>query len=368
MASTHSMEESDEPQEHVMPPASKKRKSSAVQFSEGASSSYFHPTHLSTRAQRQKLHLAKPSVQLLPWETREDMPESISRFFGELLDQLDSPLSGSLMRLLKAHELRSAEVPELLEGLQQQDARLWRHVRSIVDASNRFFTVSGNETQWTEVVRPLLAQGMGEVVPIKTTPIGPRSLIPTLANNPIAFKKVDFAVVFSETYTNLNNLYKRIGIRHPGLTLCQSEDLVISQRSQFAAIEITSPDGSYYAASIQLAVWLSAGLKKMRQLKEQASGTDDETAASYEPLMPFVGIIVTGCVWNLHLADKAEDGTVHIYGPLIIGDTATSRGVLRINAALDYIRTWGEEAYYPWLKAKILEPLAGDETTTVGSV
>ncbi|KAK2813979.1 hypothetical protein FQN50_000383 [Emmonsiellopsis sp. PD_5] len=375
MASTHSMEESGESQEHAPPPPSKKRKASTVQFPEAethtgkSSTSYFHLAHLSTRAQRQKLHLAQPSVQLLPWETKEAMPEGVSRFFSEVLDKLDSPLSSSLLRLLQAKELRSPDIPALLEDLTQQDHELWRNIRYIVDASNRSFEVAGDETRWTEVVRPLIVHGMGgekndlfEVIPIQTTPIGPRSLIPTLADKPIAFKEIDLAVVFSEANTDLNNLYKRIGIRHPGLTLCQSEDLLLSQCSQFTAIEIKSPDGSYYAASIQLAVWLSAGLEKMRQLREQAAGIDNKTGASYEPLMPFVGIIVTGCVWNLHLADKAEDGTVRIYGPLIIGDTATSRGVLRINAALDYVRTWGEEVYYPWLKAKILEPLASDET------
>ena len=48
-----------------------------------------------------------------------------------------------------------------------------------------------------------------------------------------------------------------------------------------------------------------------------------------------------------------------IYGPLVIGDTMTTRGTFRVMAALGYLRTWAEETYHPWLLDNILLPLAG---------
>lgn len=49
-----------------------------------------------------------------------------------------------------------------------------------------------------------------------------------------------------------------------------------------------------------------------------------------------------------------------IYGPLLIGDTTTRQGIFRVVAALQAIRAWGEEVYYPWIRDHVLKPLAGE--------
>lgn len=127
---------------------------------------------------------------------------------------------------------------------------------------------------------------------------------------------------------------------HPGLHLSQSDEAAIFFSCQLAAVEIKSPDGSYYGASVQLAIWLAAGLEKMRQLKELAAaasaasaGTSSPLAASSSapvpasggaapvpgagdapdhasPLLTYPGIAVVGQAWYLHLATKSADGTV----------------------------------------------------------
>lgn len=58
-----------------------------------------------------------------------------------------------------------------------------------------------------------------------------------------------------------------------------------------------------------------------------------------------------------------------IYGPRLIGDTSDRSGIFRILAALDAIRSWGEDIYYPWLRSHILMPLAGrtDQGTTTAT-
>lgn len=35
-----------------------------------------------------------------------------------------------------------------------------------------------------------------------------------------------------------------------------------------------------------------------------------EDPDSHKPLLPFVGIVINGCVWSLHMAEKTENDTV----------------------------------------------------------
>lgn len=147
--------------------------------------------------------------------------------------------------------------------------------------------------------------------------IGPSSLIPTRHGKPIAFKKVDLAIVFSEK--DLERAKLNSAVREHFEELCQSEDGKLRRVCQFAAIDMKSPDGSYYGASVQLGIWLAAGLEKTRELKAAAAArrvaAASQTASPIEetPLLPYVGIAVVGHVWNLHLGSKAADGTVVSY-------------------------------------------------------
>lgn len=150
----------------------------------------------------------------------------------------------------------------------------------------------------------------------RTVSIGPPSLIPTVADEPLAFKKVDLAIIFSDSEPDLNMLYSKIMEKDAVSELCQSEDPTLCEFCQFGAIEVKSPDGSYYGASVQLAIWLAAGLEKTRQLRKFATAKDHDhitrlkAASQEEPLLPNVGISVNGHVWNLHVAWKGIDGAV----------------------------------------------------------
>lgn len=150
----------------------------------------------------------------------------------------------------------------------------------------------------------------------QNVPIGLPSLIPTVGDEPLAFKKVDLAVVFSDSEPDLDMLCTKAMKKNAALELSQSEDGTLGGFCQFAAIAIKSPDGSYYKASVQLGIWLAAGLEKSRQLRElaatknQAPATQTQEASQEEYLLPYVGISVHGHVWNLHLAWKGLDGAV----------------------------------------------------------
>lgn len=116
------------------------------------------------------------------------------------------------------------------------DVELWSLVCSVVKASNETFTSTGNEVDWTSVVLPLLGKCIGSekgdlsqvkfmygdpvyIVVIltlltdhsrfsQTVAISPASLIPTLRGRPLAFKKMDLAIGFSNTHQTLKGLYK----------------------------------------------------------------------------------------------------------------------------------------------------------------
>lgn len=121
----------------------------------------------------------------------------------------------------------------------------------------------------------------------------------------------------------MQQMYDQITRRYPGLHFSQSDDGTICRFFQLAAVEVKSPDGSYYGSSVQLAIWLAAGLEKMRLLQAQAaatshfsnatsapSGGGDEEVAAHPLLMPYPGIAVVGQAWYLHLATKADNGAV----------------------------------------------------------
>ena len=249
---------------------------------------------------------------------------------------------------LKAWELgRSDEVD--LASVDDGDASLWRMATSVVDESNLAFTLFAGESGWSKDVVSRLLEGVffkghggtfevrdvyvlvsfmidscGDCIGYvlicfsfsQTVGISPAELIPTLDGKPIAFKKVDHAVVLSFFQNEMRPTYDAIRKRHPLLSLCQSEDPELTRFVQFAAVEVKSPDGSYYGASVQLAVWMAAGLQRMSELREMARSNEieSESEASADgdrtSIPPYIGIAVTGHVWNLHLAGKDQDGTV----------------------------------------------------------
>jgi hypothetical protein len=160
---------------------------------------------------------------------------------------------------------------------------------------------------------------MDSAIKSPTASISP-SLIPTFSGRPFAFKKVGIAVVLSDSIKEVELLYTAVTRRHPELFLSQSHDGPIRRLCQLAAIEIKSPDGSYYGSSVQLAIWLAAGLENVRRLRVQAATTDDSLGttsargdgSAEEPtqLLPYPGISVVGQAWYVHLATKGEAGTV----------------------------------------------------------
>ncbi|KAK2804829.1 hypothetical protein FQN51_001471 [Onygenales sp. PD_10] len=318
----------------------------------------------SVRVQRQDLRAAKPKVIFASLVLEnQDRPTEVKNFIAQLVDRVENAVPDSLRTRLMAQQQDNNHIQQ--PQPTPADAELWARARDVANLTANALEQSGDESQWTGVAMRLLEMTFAQagalfgIVPIPSVSISPQSLLPTFSGHPFAFKKVDAAVVLSTSNTEVRPLDEEIVTRHPELHFSQSDDATMSRLFQLAAIEVKSPDGSYYGASMQMALWLAAGLEKVRLLRAEAVATGDEEAAESN-LLPYPGIAVVGQAWYLHLATKKADGTVVIHGPWMMGDTTNLWGIFRLMAALETIRTWGESTYYPWLRDRILKPLAGE--------
>ncbi|KAK2805304.1 hypothetical protein FQN50_006205 [Emmonsiellopsis sp. PD_5] len=344
--------------------------------------------HPSSRYLRQDLEVATPAVIFAAVDGTREKPQGVVELITTVLDSMDKAIPGPL-------RLRLLGTPTD-EGVTPEMEALWTQVEQILSEANRQLEESGDEGDWTCVIRSVLnaaldtKQSLFTVKNIQTTLISPTSLIPVLQNKPFAVKKIDMSISLSGARRDLRNLYLSIRKRHSGLNLSQIEDPKTHHSVQFAGIEVKSPDGSYYDASIQLAIWLAAGLQKLTYLRELADSVvspssvpvgigapadraTDVPSDSMGRLPPYLGIAIVGHSWYVHMGSKEADGTVIIYGPLLIGDTTNRWGIIRLLAALRAIQNWGETVWFPWITEHILQPLAShdpsplDEEVAAGS-
>ena len=145
-----------------------------------------------------------------------------------------------------------------------------------------------------------------------TARIFDNSLVPHIGSQPVTFKKVDIAVSFSDEGDKAKQVLKKVWSKHPMVPLCQTDDPRIAYLPQLLAIEVKPHDGSYCESSLQLGIWMAAGLERICQLRTLASqrppsiGTEQQSGH----IPPLVGVTVVGHVWSLHLTSKDETGLV----------------------------------------------------------
>ncbi|KAK2779918.1 hypothetical protein FQN52_002316 [Onygenales sp. PD_12] len=345
-------------------------------------SSYLNSaSHPSSRFQREELEVTTPPVIFAAADGAGAEPQGVAELITTVLGSIDTAIPGPLrLRLLG----RPTD-----EGVTPDIENLWTQAGEILIEANRQLEEHGDENDWTYVTRSVLNAVLDREDPLFTA-FYFLKLLTLLQNKPFAVKKIDMSISLYGARQDLRNLYLSIRKRHGHLNLSQIEDPKTHHSFQFAGIEVKSPDGSYYGASVQLAIWLAAGLQKLTELRELADSvaspssvsvgigapTDpltNEPSDSVDPHPPYLGIAVVGHSWYVHMGSKEADGTVIIYGPILIGDTTNRWGVIRLLAALRVIRDWGETSWLPWITKHILLPLAGhtpsplDEGAAAGS-
>ncbi|TQV94145.1 hypothetical protein IF1G_07024 [Cordyceps javanica] len=196
---------------------------------------------------------------------------------------------------------------------------------------------------------------------------------------PTVSKKVDFCVFIDPIGDRSLPPTFQAGVEHARAAL----PLGIVSFTDFAplydrfvalSIETKKPSENLEAAELQLGVWDMARWSLLRRLVElrllsatTTTTTDqdvDEAAASLDKetvqaqLPEFLpGIIVQGHDWLLVVTTIEGEKTV-LWQKLMIGSTATARGVYQIVRTLQLLETWTREMHWPWLRG-VVEGIAG---------
>lgn len=99
----------------------------------------------------------------------------------------------------------------------------------------------------------------------------------------------------------MSELLRKVGARY---NLSQTDTGPMTCCPQLVALEFKGPDGCYNESSIQLGIWMAAGLEKLSQLQALTE------PSAVGPIPPILGLTVVGHFWSLHLLCKVDDSTV----------------------------------------------------------
>jgi hypothetical protein len=108
----------------------------------------------------------------------------------------------------------------------------------------------------------------------------------------------------------VRDFYDKISLGGHGYQISQTADAFTERVLFFSGIEVKSDDGGKKEALAQLAIWLAAGLEKIRQLGEQVKGEGEE---SINWMLPSLGLTIIGHDWYIYLAYKVGHEVVSTF-------------------------------------------------------
>ncbi|KAG9738132.1 hypothetical protein KCU59_g9116, partial [Aureobasidium melanogenum] len=278
--------------------------------------------------------------------------------FAEGLDTVPAQLKDDLAQ----YSERSFRRPDIYYASTHPRSRLGRsptlaEVDRIVDLARELREDGDSEAAYNSLVHgPLFALALSlshhsagvAIKNIVHARIAPTSLVPLDAyNESIRSKMVDWAVVLRPV-GNLDGALAR-GRRLPDggqLSFNHSRYGPLVDKPIVVSIE-TKPEGeNLQQAYVQLAVWASSHLNRLRQLLTDADAPAAETAASHVlPHLPL--LIAQGSQWSFLFACRQADGTTHIHAKIEFGDACTRHGVFKIVSVLQLLINWAELEYRP---------------------
>jgi hypothetical protein len=112
---------------------------------------------------------------------------------------------------------------------------------------------------------------------------------------------------------------------------------------------------------LQLLIWASAQVARLRNLIQWAGGDSSE-----DPMIPPLPLLlVHRTQWSLYYLEDHREGRRHTgdHRPGAtfwrcgrVGDVDTVVGAYQVTAVLQMLMHWAEEVYRPWFEEKILKP------------
>jgi hypothetical protein len=114
------------------------------------------------------------------------------------------------------------------------------------------------------------------------------------------------------------------------------------------SIETKKTGEGWDSATLQLGMWQSAHWSFLRDLvamQGRGAGHDVDALPGFIP-----GLIIQGHDWHLVASTLDGDQTV-LWQKLTLGSTSSTMGIYQIVCALQVLRQWTEQTYWPWLRA-----------------
>ena len=134
------------------------------------------------------------------------------------------------------------------------------------------------------------------------------ALLP-IAKNSLARinKKTDYTFCFSCGDPEVFELYQQVSLGGHGYEIGPTTDAFTKRTILFSGVEVKSNDGGKQEALAQLAIWQTAHLEKIKQLRYFATDGDVDFS---NRLLPIVGYTVVGHDWYTYIVYRSEDGVV----------------------------------------------------------
>ncbi|KAH8659540.1 hypothetical protein BGZ61DRAFT_540112 [Ilyonectria robusta] len=225
------------------------------------------------------------------------------------------------------------------------------------------------------------------------------NILPEYAATSTLLRMIDFCIYIDPAFdqssaaSKLQSAITNLRRHLPGAVLNHTEYRPLRERPIALSIKTKKTGAGWDGAMLQLVVWQSAHWSFLRQLVEgqrrekiaeegartvqqvrqgtvedsygdadstetnsqgQAEPQEPEIAVQPYPLPDFIpGIIVQGHDW--HLVITTTDGQqTQLRQKVTIGTTNTSKGIYQIVYALQILRQWAQDVYWPWLRAPIV--------------
>lgn len=199
------------------------------------------------------------------------------------------------------------------------------------------------------------------------------SFLPSLPTTSLAIaKKADLALAFSPYDQNIGPIIQSYLSRNPGSTLSQMQDAYTSLIPLVCGLEVKQAGGDSNEGLTQLAIWATAGLEKVEQLRRSSPGNGRPRM-----IQPVVGIVVVGHTWDFYIVWREETGRTVSYTPLVLAIRGIGKLKLRwqvvqgphaalacgtgsyydifvLYKVLSRLRTWLSQKYWPWYRDEVL--------------
>jgi hypothetical protein len=175
---------------------------------------------------------------------------------------------------------------------------LWKITDKIYNKARRCYDNHLDESAWIKVVNNVLEatdldqdSAMLRVHSIQTQSIEP-TFLPKHTSQSFA-KKADLALTFSSDHPIVAAALEPVHKANPDLALSQMTDAYTSTVPLVCCLEVKERGGDYNEAIIQLGIWCTAGLERLRGLWVRAED-DGDNYSKMEELPPFLGWTVVG--------------------------------------------------------------------------